>query len=461
MSFLQVLWTYGVIIFEFTVEFYVFLFLFLRKLEKRSRFTLRAVLLSLAYAAIGLPVAWFYTAFGDNVWGRIAVYLVLFGTATGFAYLCFAESYITVLFCCSMAYASQNLVYKLFLIFWTFGESIDLFSGWGERFDLYYRLVYYSFYAACYAAVWFLFIRGITSRLQARAIDRKMLAVTVFVLAITVVLCSFEDVYFAQLSVWRENRFDEPIYYILRQTGNIFSVVCCVIALVLASKTIVEQTLQREVEFLKHAVRQGERQYEISKDTIDLINVKCHDIKYKLNALAMRDGVSRAAMDDLSESISIYDTRISTGNKLLDVLLTEKSLYCEQNKITLSCMADGKQLEFIEPGDLYCLFGNLLDNALEAVKAIAQDERRVINLAVKAKDGMVFVQEENYFDGKIVFENGLPLTTKEDKSYHGFGMHSLRMIVTKYGGELTSYVIDDIFHLNIIFPIHSISRQAG
>ena len=124
-------------------------------------------------------------------------------------------------------------------------------------------------------------------------------------------------------------------------------------------------------------------------------------------------------------------------------------------------MADGKQLEFIEPGDLYCLFGNLLDNALEAVKAIAQDERRVINLAVKAKDGMVFVQEENYFDGKIVFENGLPLTTKEDKSYHGFGMHSLRMIVTKYGGELTSYVIDDIFHLNIIFPLHSISRQAG
>ena len=320
MSFLQVLWTYGVIILEFIVEFYIFLFLFLRKLDRRGKFALRTSLLSVAYAAIGLPVACFYTVFGNTVWGRILVYTALFGTATLFIWLCFDESYLTVLFCCSMAYAAQNMVYKLFLVFWTFGEMLSLYENWGNLFDLYYRLVYYSFCVLCYTAVWFLFIRGITAKLETHAIDGKMLAVTVIVLGITVLLCSFEDVYFAQLSVWRENRFDNPIYYVLRQTGNIFSVVCCVIALLLASKTIVEHGLQREVEFLKHAVRQGERQYEISKDTIDLINVKCHDIKYKLNALAMRDGVSRAAMDDLSESISIYDTRISTGNKLLDVL---------------------------------------------------------------------------------------------------------------------------------------------
>ena len=61
------------------------------------------------------------------------------------------------------------------------------------------------------------------------------------------------------------------------------------------------------------------------------------------------------------------------------------------------------------------------------------------------------MQEENYFKGKLAFEDGLPLTTKEDKESHGFGMRSLRMIVKKYGGELTASVSDDIFHLNIIF----------
>ena len=453
MTFLQVLWTYGVIILEFIVELYIFLVLFLRKLERRNGFVLRVSLLSIAYAAIGLPVAWFYAAFGNTVWGRILVYIVLFGIATVFAYLCFDESYVTVLFCCSMAYASQNLVYKLFLIFWTFGEVFDLYEGWGEHFDLFYRLTYYVFYAACYTAVWFAFIRGVTTRVQTHAIDRKMLAVTVIVLAVTVILCSFEDVYFAQLSVWRENRFDNPIYYVLRQTGNIFSAVCCIVILLFASKTIVEHSLQREVDYLKHVVRQGKLQYEISKDTIDLINIKCHDIKYKLEAMSAADGVSKKAMDDLRESISIYDSKIKTGNRLLDVLLTEKSLFCEQNKIALSCMTDGEKLGFMESGDLYCLFGNLIDNALEAVRAIEKQERRVINLTVKDKGGIVLVQEENYFDGEIKFEDGLPLTTKNDRNYHGFGMRSLRMIVKKYGGELTANVTDDIFRLNIILPI--------
>ena len=92
MTFLQVLWTYGVIILEFIVELYIFLVLFLRKLERRNGFVLRVSLLSIAYAAIGLPVAWFYAAFGNTVWGRISVYIVLFGIATVFAYLCFDES---------------------------------------------------------------------------------------------------------------------------------------------------------------------------------------------------------------------------------------------------------------------------------------------------------------------------------------------------------------------------------
>lgn len=453
MTFSRVLWAFGAIILEFIAEFYVFLFMFLRKLDRRKKFALRVALFSLAYVAVGLPVACFYTAFGSTAWGRIAVYLVLFGIATAFAYLCFDEAYLTVLFCCSMAYAAQNLVYKLFLIVWTFGEMLDLYESWGSNFDLYYRLVYYSFFAAFCTAVWFVFVRGITAKLQTHTIDVKMLTVTVLALAVTVLLCSFEDVYFAKLSTERENRFDVPVYYALRQTGNMFSAVCCVVALLLASKTIVENELHREVEYLKHAVHQGERQYEISRDTIELINIKCHDIKYKLNAIASNNGVSQEAINDLRESISIYDSKIETGNKLLDVLLTEKSLYCEQNGITLSCMTDGKKLEFMDTGDLYCLFGNLVDNALEAVKAVPQKERRVVNLVVKAKDGMVLVQEENYFEGELSFEGGLPVTTKADKNYHGFGMKSLKMIVEKYGGELTAYVTDDIFHLNIIFPL--------
>lgn len=451
MTFIDVFTVYRLVIFEFLLELYVFCALFLRKLHRASKFVWRVVLSTVALLAIALPVAWFYAAFGATVWGRIIVYLCLFSIVTLLAKLCFCEKYLTVLFCCSMAYAVQNLVYKVFLIFWTGGEMLLLFDHWGSAFGVFYRLVYYSFLAAGIAIAWFVFIRRITDKMQTRKLNHRMLTVALLILGVTVLLCSFEDVFFAKLSVIRENRFDEPIYYALRQTGNAFSVVCCVIVLLLASKSIVENELLQEVEYLKYAIRQSERQYQISKDTIELINVKCHDIKYKLNAFAAQQNLSPEAVDDLRESISIYDARIETGNQLLNVLLSEKSLFCEQNGITLSCMMDGAKLDFMEIGDLYCLFGNIIDNALDAVKKIGKNERRVINLSVKTKDNLLLIQQENYFEGNLEFVDGLPITTKGDDSYHGFGTKSIKMIVKKYGGELTAYVTDDIFHLSIIF----------
>lgn len=158
-------------------------------------------------------------------------------------------------------------------------------------------------------------------------------------------------------------------------------------------------------------------------------------------------------MYDLEKAISIYDTRIETHNQLLDVLLTEKSLYCEQNGIQLSCMVDGEKLAFLENSDLYCLFGNVIDNALEAVAAVPQRERRIINLVVKARGRMLLIQQDNYFDGTLTFQNGLPLTTKADTSCHGFGLRSIQMIVHKYDGELTAHVDGDVFHLNILFSL--------
>ncbi len=443
----EVFQLYGMIIVEFLAELLVFCFLFFLGRKRSAGFFWKAPLCLLLLFAAGIPVAWFYSAFGDNVFGRIAVYLFLFGLVIAASAWCYAEPFFKILFCCTLAYAAQNLVYKFFLFCWTGGEYFRIFDNWGTNFSLFYRLVYYSFFLASTAAVYFLFVRGITKRLSSCDLDHRMLALTVFVLGITILLCSFEDIYFARLSTERENRFEGGDLVILRETGNAFSIVCCIIVFLLSHKTVVERELSREVEYLKHAIRQSERQYRISKDTIDLINIKCHDIRYKLGMLASEVPV----LKDISKDVAIYDSRISTGSPLLDVLLTEKSLFCEQNNINMSCMIDGGKLDFIEEGDLYCLFGNLIDNALDAVKKLADPSRRVIDLVVKAKDGLLLVQEENYFDGELEFSEGLPVTTKGDKDHHGFGMRSLRLIARKYGGELSAFVKGDVFHLNIIF----------
>ena len=115
-------------------------------------------------------------------------------------------------------------------------------------------------------------------------------------------------------------------------------------------------------------------------------------------------------------------------------------------------MADGAKLSFMQGGDLYCLFGNMIDNALEAVTMLSDKAKRVINVVIKTHEGMVLVQEENFYEGQRAARDGLLPTTKEDKWYHGFGMRSMRMIVRKYGGEMKVNVSGGIFRLTILFP---------
>ena len=449
----QVAGIYARIILEFLAELYIFYALTMHGFNRSRAFAAKLIAGLAAVAAIAFGLSFFYYFYGSTVVGRIAVYIVLFVVSIIHARICLDEKTKTIILGCSLAYAAQNLTYKLFLVFYCSGEYFGLFENWGQNFELYYRLTYYAFFIVASAAVYFVLIRRQIKRLADSLINYRMMAISIFVLCITVILCSSEDVHFAALSTGGENRFDNYDIFILRQTGNVFSVVCCAAVMVLISKTMVERDLKREVEYLQHAVRQGQRQYEISKDTIDMINIKCHDIKYKVNSLLAGGGVTEEALADLQQSIKIYDTRGATGNKSLDVLLTEKNLYCEQNGITFSCMADGGALGFIEEGDLYCLFGNIIDNALEAVSAVSQRERKVINLVVKTKNDMLVVQQENYFEGELKFEGGLPQTTKSDKNYHGFGTRSIRMIVHKYGGAMTARARDGVFYLSIIFSL--------
>lgn len=456
-----VLQNYGNIMLEFLFELYIFCAFFFLKLERKQHFWLRLALGFVGVIALAFPVAWFYTLFGHIVWGRVLVYVVLFFLVTIQAKLCFEDSIWVVLFCNSMAYAAQNLMYKLFLIFWCYGEKAQWFDGWGKYFNLWYRVIYYSFLAAVVLLLYFTLVRKIVNKIHSSKLDRSLLALIMVVLVITIFLCSFEDIYFSKLCDGRENRFATVELYVLRQTGNAFSAICCFISLILASKALIERELMQEVAYLKYSIKQGQKQYEISKDTIDMINVKIHDIKYKINSvLQEQKDVPSEVIEDLRKSVRIYDSNIETGNEFLNVFITDKSLYCEQNGITLSCMVDGSKLEFMDVGDLYCLFGNIMDNALESVMKIQKREKRVINLSVKTKNNMLFIQSDNYYTGDISFKDGLPQTTKGDTQWHGFGMQSIKMIVQKYGGELSTYVVDDIFHLSILFgDISSVNVQ--
>ncbi|MBQ1490622.1 MAG: sensor histidine kinase, partial [Blautia sp.] len=125
----------------------------------------------------------------------------------------------------------------------------------------------------------------------------------------------------------------------------------------------------------------------------------------------------------------------------------------ERSHIRFGCMIDGSSLGFLTSMDMVSLFGNMIDNAMEAVRRLQDPEKAIINLTVRTQGHMVVIHCENYCVPGLVFENGLPVTSKEDTLFHGYGLKSMRFVAEKYGGTMTLQAEDEVFTTNILLPI--------
>lgn len=210
-----------------------------------------------------------------------------------------------------------------------------------------------------------------------------------------------------------------------------------------------------EKHILKQILYEKEKQYMISKENIDIINCKCHDLKRQIEALRFSSDDERQAMiTELMAAVGLYDSVVMTTNTTLNVLLTEKSLLCERNQIKFSCIADGDALRSISDVDLYLLLSNALDNAIENTGKIENPEERTISLVIERKGNLASIQMNNNYTGEIeVGEDGRIQTSKEDSDHHGFGLKSMEYIVKKYGGSICVATDDGIFVLQIVLPI--------
>lgn len=191
----------------------------------------------------------------------------------------------------------------------------------------------------------------------------------------------------------------------------------------------------------------------MTKENIEIINRKCHDLKHQIGELKrMGPGEARDSyIKEIEDAVMIYGSAIQTGCETLNLILMEKMLLCQDKGIQLSCISDGGNLDFMNPVDMYTLFGNALDNALESVVQVPP-QYRIISLKITQMGGMVSIHLENYTHNTLEMVGDLPKTTKSDPQFHGYGMMSIRHIVKKYKGDMSISVKNHMFVLNILFP---------
>ncbi len=217
---------------------------------------------------------------------------------------------------------------------------------------------------------------------------------------------------------------------------------------------ICELFAEKELSNIHSMLKAQYDKYRNYQTTFDMINVKYHDLKHQIAGLRaeMSEEQRQEWIDSLEQELESYSPELQTGNSVLDTLIAGKMMSCRANNIKVTCVADGNILDFMHVADICTIFGNALDNAIESVSLIDDPEKRLIHISVSPKKNFVIIQINNYCENQIKIKNGYPVTTKADKSSHGFGLKSIRYTVDKYHGSVTFDVNKNWFELKILIP---------
>lgn len=412
----------------FILELGIVITIFTLSLEKRKKFYIHAlfpIIISFLIMFI------FKQFFPDNLYTRMSLFISLFLVSIYGIHRSFNVTLLGAIYCAVGANAAQHGIY-------TTASLLLVLSG---NFNdiLITNIIYVGFTTVSYISIYFIFAKNFKKFEISKMENKNVIILGVILLIFTTIISAFKKEYIPSTTL---------LPFVLLSIYDIF---LCLFTLALQYNISKGDMMKEESKILEHLLVIQKKQMEISKHNIDLINVKYHDMKHYISNI--NDRLSEQEIEELDEMIGIYNKSLITGNEALDILLMEKSLLYEKNKVTLDCIADGNSLRNVSFSDIYSLFGNALDNAFEAVMQIENPNKRIIGIHIKEVMGFASIHIQNNFIGIIKWDNDLPITTKKNKDFHGFGTKSIKMIVDKYKGTISYYIENNVFNLDIILPI--------
>ncbi len=407
----------------FMIEILLAEAIFLFSAEKKKHFSLKCPgsIAAALCAAFMFPNPYYLMS---NPFYQLLRMLMLFGISIGAMYICFNMSFSALLSGCVAGYAVQHIAYQITGLV----SRTDLMAECFARQYLLEGIVFLPVYLLMF------FTAGMYAAKTEwhKKVNLRFNLVSLAIVFICIGLSRFTRYFgdFGSISV------------------SLYAITCCLLALVVQFVLCRIADLRMENATINLLWREERRQYELSKQTIDTINIKYHDLKHMLSGLKGR--LPDEEIASIEETVVMYSSRIETGNEALDVLLTANSIRCREEGISLTYTGNGADLSFMNIMDVYSLFGNAVSNAVEAVLKVSDSEKRIIDIVTERMGDIISISISNYFSGSISMEDGLPVTDKTDEAqFHGFGMKSMRLIAEKYGGRLTVEVEGDMFNLGI------------
>ncbi len=226
--------------------------------------------------------------------------------------------------------------------------------------------------------------------------------------------------------------------------------------LIIIHKILKNNKLQLEHKIIREKVNLEYSYYMKIENNQEKVKKLYHDMKNHM--ICINNLSDSAELEEYIANINIelkgIENYFNTGNKIIDIIMSEKKAICIEKDIKFESFLDFSKLHFIDMTDICIIFSNALDNAIQACDKIS-DLRilKYISIKVTYVNSFCVINIENNKVNDIVKKNNVIVTDKKDKFMHGIGIKNIKNTVKKYDGEVNINSNDNKFTLTMMIPI--------
>ena len=265
-------------------------------------------------------------------------------------------------------------------------------------------------------------------------IPKKYIAVICFIAIILVAL----DYYIIEKSIV----YDSQDIRLFSVVFFFFSIVMIILMFDLILKLAENYQQKQELVLLELQNEMIVKAEKNTEQTFNLWRSSIHDYKHKV--LVIKHWLDEGKIEELkdfieneSESLTQKVFYIKTGNEVVDAIINTKQNLAEKKGINFSVNVKIPSECIVSDIDFVCIFGNLIDNAIEACE---KQTRKYLEVDINEVKKMILIKIVNSYNGEKIDTS---VTSKKEKTMHGIGIKNVKKIVAKYKGAYDMECEDD------------------
>lgn len=183
-----------------------------------------------------------------------------------------------------------------------------------------------------------------------------------------------------------------------------------------------------------------------------------HDLRNHISLLYLL--LQEEKYDQMRDYLKVFGEEVDrialpakSGNLIVDAVLADKAARAKRENIEVKVELCDLTGLCLKPDEICSLFGNLLDNAMEACQKVDGEKKITVTCRVWREE--TYLSVRNTMEEKTSGQDNLLVSHKKDRENvvgHGLGLRSVERVVNRYGGEMVTDAEGGIFTVAVRLP---------